>query len=121
MKGGTELEQLDPAGMERANAEQAEEVRRQRERELGDLCHVMASKQGRRFVWRLLEQAGVFRLSFSTDPSLTAFNEGNRNYGLVTFNEMLEACPERFADMQREQRELKERNEHRKRQRVEPA
>ena len=35
------------------------------------------SKRGRRIVWRFLERAGVYRLSFNTNAMAMAFAEGN--------------------------------------------
>lgn len=50
--------------------------------EVSDLAWLMSSKRGRRVVWRLLKNAGVYRLSYSPGDALgTAFNEGNRNQG----------------------------------------
>jgi hypothetical protein len=50
--------------------------------EVSDLVWLMSSKRGRRVVWRLLKNAGVYRLSYSPGDALgTAFNEGNRNQG----------------------------------------
>jgi hypothetical protein len=66
---------------------------------LGDLKWVMSNKRGRRFVFDRLEQAGVFRLSFSTDPYVTAFNEGKRNDGLQLLAQLHGHAPESYALM----------------------
>lgn len=73
----------------------------------------MSSKEGRRFVWRQLGNAGVYQLSFNSDAARMAFNEGQRNIGLKLLDDVMEACPNQYANMLREQRELKERNEQR--------
>lgn len=104
---------LDPLEQERANAEYAEEKRRSREQEISDLCKVMGNKEGRRFMWRLLSEAGVYRLSFDRDAVMMAFNEGNRNTGLMLLNEVMAACPHLHALMLDEQKQIKERHEHR--------
>lgn len=109
----TEHDPLDLAGQERTAAEYAEEERRQREREISDLCKVMGSKEGRRFMWRLLSDAGVYRSSFDSDVAMMAFNEGNRNIGLKLLNDTMTACPQHYARMLDEQREEKERHEQR--------
>ena len=56
---------------------------RQNARQLvvSDLRFVMGTKQGRRFVARLLDQAGLHRRSF-TGNSETFFNEGRRSVAL---------------------------------------
>lgn len=50
--------------------------------EVEDLAWLMKSKPGRRVMWRLLTNAGVYRLSFNGDALQSAFNEGQRNVGL---------------------------------------
>lgn len=72
-----------------------------RERELHDMRTVMESVEGRRFVWRLLSQAGVFRTSF-TGNSTTFFNEGMRNMGLIVMADVQEACAEKYLVMMNE-------------------
>lgn len=67
--------------------------------ELKDVQFVMNSREGRRFIWRLLERAGVFRTSFTGNANQTAFNEGQRNQGLVTFNEVMTVCPDLYLKM----------------------
>jgi hypothetical protein len=64
-----------------------------RDRELHDLRTLMQSIEGRRFIWRLLDRAGVFRTSF-TGNSTTFFNEGQRNMGLIVLADVHEACAE---------------------------
>lgn len=77
------------------------EQRNQRHRELEDMRWLMGHVQGRRVVWRWLEEAGVFRTSF-TGNSVTFFNEGRRAMGLFVLAELMEACPEQYSRMQRE-------------------
>lgn len=88
----------DPVQVERAE----EEGRTTRARLLDDVSRVVDSDAGRRFVWRLLEAAHCFHISFSADPCLTAFREGERNLGLMILTDLIEACPDRLADMARE-------------------
>jgi len=109
----TEHDPLDLAGQERTAATKAEEERLLREKELNDLRWVMSTKQGRRFMWRLLSGAGLYRPSFNTDPVVMAFNEGTRNGGLVQLNDIMEACPDRYTEMLTEQKEAKEKDGHR--------
>lgn len=74
-----------------------------REQQLIDLKEVMNMPEGRRFIWRILGESGVFRPSFvagSTD--ITAFNEGSRNFGLALLTEIMAELPESFLIMQRE-------------------
>lgn len=110
----TEHNPLDLAEQERAAVETAAEERRQREAQANDLRHVMRSKEGRRFVYRQLSEAGLYRLSFDVSSDrLTAFNEGARNRGLQLLGEIMEVCPDRYTEMLNEQQEAKERNDNR--------
>ncbi|BCB27050.1 phage endoprotease [Sulfurimicrobium lacus] len=71
--------------------------------EEADLKWLMGSKRGRRIVWRLLDRAGVFRLSFNTNSMAMAFNEGNKNEGLRTVAQIHKLCPELYPVMVKEQ------------------
>lgn len=73
------------------------------EAEEADIRRLMTSKWGRRFLWRLMDQAGVFRLSFANDPMAMAFAEGNRNSGLRILNLIHTLCPEHYNAMLKEQ------------------
>lgn len=64
-----------------------------------DLKWVMSNKRGRRFVARLLDRAGVWRSSFSTNALSMAFNEGQRNEGLRLIAALLAHCPDRYNEM----------------------
>jgi len=79
------------------------EDRRKRlsDRQYSDLRKVLASPEGRRFVWRLMSEAGVFRSSF-TGNSETFFREGKRNIGLIILGDVMVAQPDSFTVMQRE-------------------
>lgn len=84
---------------------QDQALERERRKEVEDLKWLMAHKPGRRFMWRLLEMAGVYRTSFNNSGSVTAFNEGQRNVGLRYVAEIQEHAPDQYLAM------LKERNE----------
>ena len=62
-----EFDPIDLKGQERAKAEREVREKVARENEEADLKWLMGSKRGRRVVWRLLDQSGVFRLSFNTN------------------------------------------------------
>lgn len=95
----------DPTDLRAQEREaEADEVvaREQRRRELDDIKWLMAHPQGRRFVCRLLEEAGVNRTSFNHSGSLMAFNEGRRNLGLFVQSEVLQAAPEGYFKLLKE-------------------
>ena len=62
---------------------------------------LMATAEGRRWMWWLLERCGVFRTSFTGDAT-TYFNEGTRNVGLMVIADINALCPEQFATMMTE-------------------
>jgi hypothetical protein len=67
-----------------------------------DIIWMMNTKNGRRFIWRALEQCGVFRISFSTNALQMAFAEGNRNYGNNLLSMVTSVCPEMYSVMMKE-------------------
>lgn len=67
-----------------------------------DLRRVLSSEHGRRALYRLVEHAGVFRLSFNGDALQTAFAEGSRNEGLALLAAIDEAAPEQWESARRE-------------------
>lgn len=93
----------DIRSQERAKANNAARVKVARETEESDIKWLMASKRGRRIVWRLLDQAGLFRLSFNTNAMQMAFAEGNKNAGLRILAQIHTLCPELYPTMVKEQ------------------
>lgn len=69
-----------------------------------DIRWLMSSPRGRRLVWWLLGKCGVNRTSFNNSGSVMAFNEGQRNIGLMLQAEVLESSPESYMTMLNEQR-----------------
>lgn len=92
----------DLRGQERAEADKSTRARLDRETEEADVKWLMSSKRGRRVIWRLLEQSGVFRLSFNTNAMQMAFNEGGRNFGNKTLALIHMHCPELYPTMVKE-------------------
>jgi hypothetical protein len=109
----TEHDPFDLSGQERTAATSAPEERQLREKEQSDLRWVLSTKQGRRFMWRLLGSAGVFHSSFSTNNASMAFNEGKRNQGLELLNEIIEHCPDKYTTMLAEQKDTRDKDGNR--------
>lgn len=93
---------IDLRGQERERDEQAARKRLALEVEHGDWKWLMSAKRGRRIVWRLLDQSGVFQISFNPNAMQMAFNEGNRNYGNRILAAIHALCPELYPVMVRE-------------------
>jgi hypothetical protein len=98
---------LDLRGQEKTKSEKEVREKLSRENEEADLKWLMGSKRGRRMVWRLLDQTGVFRLSFNTNAMQMAFAEGNRNYGNRTLSLIHTLCPELYPLMVKEQQDVR--------------
>ena len=93
---------LDIEGTEATLSDKELRDRLARESEVEDVRWLMSNKRGRRILWRLLDQSGVFRLSFTTNAMQTAFNEGCRNFGLRTLAMIQEHCSDQYSQMQKE-------------------
>jgi len=93
---------FDLRGQERQTEQDELAERLDRETEEGDVQWLMSSKRGRRIVWRLLDRAGVFRLSFNTNAMTMAFSEGQRNDGLRLLYLIHTLCPNLYPTMVKE-------------------
>jgi hypothetical protein len=89
----------DIRSQERAKSEIDKREQLTKETDESDLKWLMSSKRGRRIIWRLLDRAGVFRLSFNTNAMAMAFAEGNRNEGLRLLAQIHALCPELYPVM----------------------
>lgn len=93
---------LDEQSQRKSRDEAEAKSRLSAENEGLDIKWLMGSRRGRRFVWRLLEQAGVFRSSFNPTAMIMAFNEGLRSYGNRTLTLVHQHCPELYPVMMKE-------------------
>jgi hypothetical protein len=73
--------------------------RRTREKELDDVRAVLDTGAGLRFVWRILNEAGVFMTSFTGEAPSTFFNEGRREMGLRVLADLIDAKPDAYLQM----------------------
>jgi hypothetical protein len=94
---------LDLRSQERNKADRDLRERLARENEEADIRWLMGNKRGRRVIWRLMDQAGVFRSSFNTNAMTMSFAEGHRNYGLRILALIHSQCPELYPTMMKEQ------------------
>ena len=74
-----------------------------REQEMADVRALLRTREGARFLCRLLETCGVFRLSYTPgDTHATAFAEGQRNVGLQIYADIEDMGPIQEALKERE-------------------
>ena len=89
----------DIQAQERDAEVSADRNRKAADLEIDDLKWLMSNKRGRRFVFRVLERAGVWRLSFNTNALSMAFNEGQRNAAIKLHAQVMHHAPEQFIRM----------------------
>ena len=97
----------DIQGQERAREDAKLRKTLDKDSDEADFKWLMSSKRGRRIVWRMLDRAGVFRLSFNTNSMQMAFAEGGRNEGLRMVAMIHTLCPELYAVMAKEQNDTR--------------
>jgi hypothetical protein len=95
---------LDIASQQRRKDERVKLDRLERETEEADVRWLASSRRGRRILWRILEQSGVFRLSYAPSATAMAFNEGQRSFGNRILALIHDVSAESYPAMLREQR-----------------
>ena len=80
-----------------------------RTEELDDIKTVASTAAGRRLLARVFHQANIFTVLPPENPLVMAFNEGQRNVGLMAMNDLLEACPEKLLTIRKAIEERRER------------
>lgn len=95
---------LDLGAQEQAKGRRDARAKLIQQNEEDDFKWLMASKRGRRIVWRYLEQTGVHQLSFNPNSMQMAFNEGRRSFGNRLLAQIHELCPEQYTVMLSEQK-----------------
>lgn len=98
----TSYDPLDLHGQDEHKADNEIRARLVRETEEADLKWLMSSKRGRRIVWRLLSQSGVFQPVFHPTAMVMAYQEGKRNYGLQMLADVNKYCSDYYTTMMRE-------------------
>jgi hypothetical protein len=96
----------DPEAGRGYDASDPDQVKSRRERQKtrdlqkkAALSRLMSDPAGRMWVWDLLVRCGAFRLSFSTDALVMAFNEGRRDIGNHLISELHQIGPELYMRM----------------------
>ena len=83
------------ASDEKSVKSQTQKDKNIRDTELEDWRLLLSKQWGRRLVWRILDQTGLYRTSF-TGNSTTFFNEGQRNIGLWLVDEVSMADEDQY-------------------------
>lgn len=64
----------------------------------------MSTVQGRVYFHNLLSVCSIFDGSFTPDALVEAFTKGQRNIGLMIYNDIVTHCPDEFVAMMKESR-----------------
>lgn len=88
--------------IEQFNKESRKAYLKRRAREITDLQKVLKLPEGRRLLYKILCECGVFKASFTQNSNTTAFNEGKRDIGLLLLKELDAAEPQAYSQMLRE-------------------
>ena len=74
---------------------------RRRERELNDIKKLLSCVEGRRFIWRIFTEAGLYRNCF-TGNSTSFFYQGKQSIAQWLLDEVMSADRNAFAQIQLE-------------------
>ena len=75
---------------------------RPRRAELLVIQNTMSNEGGRDFMWRCLQNTGIFSSTFHADPITHSFSAGGREHGLWLERELKEAAPDQYIKMLKE-------------------
>jgi hypothetical protein len=98
----------DPLNPQKSREDAEREKQVNSTQQASDIQRLMGEEWGRRLMWAWLEWGGVYRLSYTGSAEQTAFNEGNRNFGLMLLGSVMQHAPEQMAQMQAEATQAKE-------------
>lgn len=85
-----------------ARARQDAKTRARAKRSDEDFKWLLSGPRGRRIAWEQLESTGVFQSSFCADPHVSAFKEGQQDFGRRLLARIMGLCPELFVEMIKE-------------------
>jgi hypothetical protein len=73
-----------------------------RKNELQELREILLDEKVRKFLWRMLSKAGMYRTHFNPNAAIMGHNTGLADMGTAILNEVLEANPEAWIVMQQD-------------------
>lgn len=75
--------------------------------ELNDLKFILATEQGRRFIWAVLSDCGIYTESADNSGSWTYYKEGKRSIGLKLLSKIMATDPDSYLRMIKESKKEK--------------
>jgi hypothetical protein len=91
------MDEIIPVNKEKKKREELRRIK-----ELSDLRKLFSLPECRRVYWKLMSRAGAFRTPYTGENNSTNFNCGLQSMGFFMLDELLEASPSTFTQMQRE-------------------
>lgn len=98
----TEQEIERDVGDGRQVAEDQRRAKVREQRRLNGLKMIMASPDGRLWMWQFLSGCGLFRVSFTGNGNRDAFDNGMRNAGMPIFADIQRHCMDDYLKMTKE-------------------
>jgi hypothetical protein len=101
------VEDVDPDLFDASNPQAVNAAKkraaRERAEDLRIVKIVMDAQDGRKWMYRLLNSCNIFSTTFiAGDPYASAFHEGQRDRGLRILSDIMEACPDNYVKMCKE-------------------
>lgn len=98
-----EQEQIErDLGDPRQVSDDAKRAKLLAQRRLNALKMIMASPDGRVWMWEFLGRCGLFRVSFTGNGNRDAFDNGMKNAGMPVFVEIQKHCMDDYLKMMKE-------------------
>lgn len=89
-------------GDPRQVADDAKRVKLRQQRMLNAMKMIMASPDGRVWMWDFLSRCGLFRVSFTGNGNRDAFDNGMKNAGMPVFLDIQKHCMDDYLKMIKE-------------------
>lgn len=99
----SDYDPTDLVGQKNAQVKREEDASAEKKSVGHDIKRLLGTDWGRRILWRVLTDAGVFRTSFRLNNEM-AYLEGRRSVGLDLIAQANEASPENYILMLEEAR-----------------
>lgn len=88
---------------ERKDIRRAEKLAAETERARVEfIVAAMDTRQGRTYFHSILSICSIFDGSFSANALIESFTKGQRNIGLMIYNDIVTHCPDQFVTMMKE-------------------
>lgn len=97
-----ELEVPIDVGDEKQVTKRKSKAKLARDREVEELRQLVHTEGGRAFIWRILEQCGVYQIGYQGDVNDAIFNEGRRSIGIWALSEVFISDPQIYTIMRNE-------------------